>query len=66
MLVMVVEDMFAQTDVAMYERIEKTSRDIRCMVFLKSRTPINKDIVESRRDAILTSWLINAFFSLKE
>jgi len=49
MQVMVVEDMFAHKLMAMYERIEKTSRDIYDVwFFLKSRTPINKDIVESR------------------
>ena len=49
MQVMVVEDMFAHKLMAMDERIEKTSRDIYDVwFFLKSRTPINKDIVESR------------------
>ena len=49
MQVMVVEDMFANKLMAMYERIEKTSRDIYDVwFFLKSRTPINKDIVEIR------------------
>jgi predicted nucleotidyltransferase component of viral defense system len=49
MQVMVVDDMFAHKLMAMYERIEKTSRDIYDVwFFLKSRTPINKDIVESR------------------
>lgn len=49
MQVMVVEDMFAHKLMAMYERIENTSRDIYDVwFFLKSRTPINKDIVESR------------------
>jgi predicted nucleotidyltransferase component of viral defense system len=49
MQVMVVEDMFAHKLMAMYERIEKTSRDIYDVwFFLKSRTPINKRIVENR------------------
>jgi len=49
MQVMVVEDMFAHKLMAMYERIEKTSRDIYDVwFFLNSRAPINKDIVESR------------------
>ena len=49
MQVMVVEDMFAHKLMAMYERIGKTSRDIYDVwFFLKSRTPINKEIVENR------------------
>jgi predicted nucleotidyltransferase component of viral defense system len=49
MQVMVAEDMFAHKLMALYERIEKTSRDIYDVwFFLKSRTPINKEIVEKR------------------
>lgn len=49
MQVMVVEDMFAHKLMAMYERIGKTSRDIYDVwFFLKSRTLINKDLVELR------------------
>jgi predicted nucleotidyltransferase component of viral defense system len=49
MQVMVVEDMFAHKLMAMYERIDKTSRDIYDVwFFLKNRTPINKAIVENR------------------
>lgn len=49
MQVMVVEDMFAHKLMAMYERIDKTSRDIYDVwFFLKNRTPINKSIVENR------------------
>ena len=49
MQVMVVEDMFAHKLMAMYERIDKTSRDIYDVwFFLNSRTPINKTIVEVR------------------
>ena len=49
MQVMVVEDMFAHKLMAMVERIEKTSRDIYDVwFFLKSRSPINKEIVENR------------------
>lgn len=49
MQVMVVEDMFAHKLMAMYERINETSRDIYDVwFFLKSRTPINKSIVEMR------------------
>lgn len=49
MQVMVIEDMFAHKLMAMYERIGKTSRDIYDVwFFLKSRFPINKEIVENR------------------
>ena len=49
MQVMVIEDMFAHKLMAMYERIDKTSRDIYDVwFFLKSRCPINKEIVENR------------------
>jgi hypothetical protein len=47
--VMVIEDMFAHKLMAMSERIGKTSRDVYDVwFFLKSRFPINKDIVENR------------------
>jgi predicted nucleotidyltransferase component of viral defense system len=49
MRVMVIEDMFAHKLMAMHERIGKTSRDIYDVwFFLKSRYPINQDIVENR------------------
>jgi predicted nucleotidyltransferase component of viral defense system len=49
MLVMTAEDMFAHKLVAMYQRMEKTSRDIYDVwFFLKKRFPINKEIVEKR------------------
>jgi predicted nucleotidyltransferase component of viral defense system len=49
MQVMVIEDMFAHKLMAMYERIGRTSRDIYDVwFFLKSRFPINKEIVENR------------------
>lgn len=49
MQVMVIEDMFAHKLMAMYERINKTSRDIYDVwFFLKSRFPIHKGIVENR------------------
>ena len=51
MQVMVIEDMFAHKLMAMYERIGKTSRDIYDVwFFLKSRYPINKQIVENRAE----------------
>lgn len=49
MLVMVKEDVFANKLMAMYERMEKTSRDIYDVwFFLSKRWPINKKIVEER------------------
>lgn len=49
MLVMVQEDIFAHKLMAMYERIEKTSRDIFDVnYFAKNNWPINRDIVEHR------------------
>ncbi len=49
MLVMRREDMFAHKLMAMYERIDKTSRDIYDVwFFLQKNWPINKKIVEKR------------------
>lgn len=49
MQVMVLEDMFANKLMAMYERMNKTSRDIYDVwYFLKNRSPINIRIVENR------------------
>jgi predicted nucleotidyltransferase component of viral defense system len=49
MLVMVKEDIFAHKLMAMYERIEKTSRDIFDVnFFAKNNWPINQAIVEHR------------------
>jgi predicted nucleotidyltransferase component of viral defense system len=49
MLVMVKEDMFAHKLMAMYERIDKTSRDIFDVYFFyKNNWDINKEIVEQR------------------
>jgi predicted nucleotidyltransferase component of viral defense system len=49
MQIMVLEDMFAHKMMAMHERIGQTSRDIYDVwFFLHNRSPINKEIVESR------------------
>jgi predicted nucleotidyltransferase component of viral defense system len=49
MRVMVLEDMFANKLMAMHERIGTTGRDIYDVwFFLRSRSPINKAIVENR------------------
>lgn len=48
-LTMVIEDMFAHKLVAMYERMNKTSRDIYDVwFFLSNRFPINEGIIKSR------------------
>jgi len=49
MKIMVREDMFANKIVAMYERLERTNRDIfDVWFFLHNDWPINKEIVEER------------------
>ena len=49
MKVMVQEDMFAHKIVAMYERLERTNRDIfDVWFFLQNNWPINKELVEKR------------------
>ena len=49
MMVMMPEDMFAHKLMAMYERMEKTSRDVYDVwFFLSNHFPINKEIVEKR------------------
>lgn len=49
MQVMVIEDMVAHKLMAMYERMGRTSRDIYDVwFFLKSRFPINREVVENR------------------
>ncbi|MBU4299496.1 nucleotidyl transferase AbiEii/AbiGii toxin family protein [Patescibacteria group bacterium] len=49
MKVMLREDMFANKIAAMYERLEKTNRDIfDVWFFLQNDWPINKDLVEKR------------------
>lgn len=49
MQVMLLEDMVANKLLAMYERMDDTSRDIYDVwYFLKTRSPINKAIVENR------------------
>lgn len=49
MMVMTIQDMFANKLMAMHERIGKTSRDIYDVwFFLEHHFPINKDIVEKR------------------
>lgn len=56
--VMVLEDMFAHKLCALLDRSSITSRDIfDCWFFLDKRTPINKNIVESRMKMPLDEYL---------
>lgn len=68
--VMVKEDMFAHKLCALLERRSIASRDIfDCWFFMEKRTPINKNIVESRMKMPLTDYLqkcINRLESLSD
>ena len=58
MRVMVKEDMFAHKLCALLDRTEITSRDVfDCWFFLKERTSINKEIVESRMGMPIEEYL---------
>ncbi|MFA6251386.1 MAG: nucleotidyl transferase AbiEii/AbiGii toxin family protein [Candidatus Paceibacterota bacterium] len=67
MLVMVKEDMFAHKLMAMYERIEKTSRDIfDVYFFFKNNWEINKKIVEERSGMSFKETLIKCIEKLEK
>lgn len=67
MRVMVPEDMFAHKLMAMYERIDKTSRDIYDVwFFLKSRFPINTEIVEQRSQMPFNQLVQNCIAQLEK
>ncbi len=56
--VMVLEDMFAHKLCALSDRKSIANRDLfDCWFFLEKRTPINKDIVESRMKMPLTDYI---------
>ena len=56
--VMVQEDLFAHKLCALLDRTSITNRDIfDCWFFMEKRTPINKNIVESRMKMPLTEYL---------
>jgi len=58
MLVMTVSDMFAHKLCALLDRNELTNRDIfDCWFFMENRTPINKNLVESRMKMPLADYL---------
>jgi predicted nucleotidyltransferase component of viral defense system len=67
MLVMVKEDMFAHKLMAMYERMEKTSRDIFDVYFFyKKGWNINKKIIEERSGISFKEILIKCISMLEE
>ena len=67
MLVMVKEDMFAHKLMAMYERINKTSRDIfDVYFFLKNNCEINKKIVEERSKMSFKDTLVKCVKKLEK
>jgi len=67
MLVMVKEDMFAHKLMAMYERINKTSRDIFDVYFFyKNNWEINKKIVEARSNMSFKETLVECIKMLEK
>ena len=66
MRVMVKEDMFAHKLCALLGRTEITSRDVfDCWFFLKERTSINKEIVESRMGMPIEEYLDKCIASVQ-
>ena len=66
MRVMVKEDMFAHKLCALLDRTEITGRDVfDCWFFLKERTSINKDIVESRMGMPIEEYLDKCIASVQ-
>lgn len=67
MRVMVKEDMFAHKLCALLDRTEITSRDVfDCWFFLKERTSINKEIVESRMGMPIEDYLDKCVASIQD
>ena len=67
MRVMVKEDMFANKLCALLARTEITSRDVfDCWFFLKERTSINKEIVESRMRMPIEEYLDKCIASVQD
>lgn len=67
MRVMVKEDMFAHKLCALLDRTEITSRDIfDCWFFLKERTSVNKEIVESRTGMPIDKYLGKCIASVQD
>ena len=67
MRVMVKEDMFAHKLCAMLDRTEITGRDVfDCWFFLKERTSVNKEIVESRMGLPIEAYIDKCISVVKE
>jgi predicted nucleotidyltransferase component of viral defense system len=67
MLVMTIADMFAHKLCALLDRNELTNRDIfDCWFFMENRTPINKNIVESRMKMPFADYLQNCIDMLNK
>ncbi len=67
MKVMLREDMFANKIMAMYERLEKTNRDIfDVWFFLRNDWPINKELVEKRAKMPFKEFLIKCIKKLEK
>lgn len=67
MRVMVKEDMFAHKLCALLDRTKITSRDVfDCWFFLKERTSINKEIVESRMEMPIEKYLDKCIASVRD
>ena len=67
MRVMVKEDMFAHKLCALLDRTEITSRDVfDCWFFLKERTSINKELVESRMKMPMEEYLDKCIASVQD
>jgi len=67
MLVLRLADMFAHKLCAVLDRTELTNRDIfDCWFFMENRTPINKDLVESRMNMPFSDYLQNCIDTLSE
>ena len=65
MLVMTVADMFAHKLCALLDRNELTNRDIfDCWFFMENRTPVNKNLVESRMKMPFADYLQNCIDTL--
>ena len=65
--IMTEADMFAHKLCALLDRTETTNRDIfDCWFFLNRRTPINRQIVETRMDTSLENYLQRCIESLQQ
>jgi predicted nucleotidyltransferase component of viral defense system len=64
--VMIQEDMFSHKLCALLDRKTMTARDIfDCWFFMQKRTPVNKDIIESRMEMPVSDYLDKCIQSLE-